>query len=104
MLGIPTVTDRVIQQAMMQVLTPIFEKQFSPFSYGFRPNKSAHQAIEQARQYIDEGYHYVVDMDLEKFFDKVQHDKLMSLIAITIEDKPTSLYVVSFKQESWKTE
>ncbi|WP_422778055.1 reverse transcriptase domain-containing protein [Peribacillus butanolivorans] len=86
-LGIPTVTDRVIQQAVVQVLTPIFEQKFSPYSYGFRPNKSAHQAIEQARQYIDEGYHYVVDMDLEKFFDKAQHDKLMSLIATTIEDK-----------------
>ena len=98
MLGIPTVTDRVIQQAMIQVLTPIFEKQFSPFSYGFRPNKSAHQAIEQARQYIDEGYHYVVDMDLEKFFDKVQHDKLMSLIAITIEDKPTLKLIRRFLQ------
>lgn len=88
-LGIPTVTDRVIQQAIIQVLTPIFEKQFSLYSYGFRPNKSAHQAIEQARKYIEEGYQYVVDMDLEKFFDKVQHDKLMSIIAVTITDKPT---------------
>jgi group II intron reverse transcriptase/maturase len=88
-LGIPTVTDRVIQQAMVQVLTPIFDKQFSPYSYGFRPNKSAHQAIEQARTYIEDGYRFVVDMDLEKFFDKVNHDKLMSLIAKTITDKPT---------------
>lgn len=88
-LGIPTVTDRVIQQAVVQILTPIFEKQFSPYSYGFRPNKSAHQAIEQAREYIQEGYSYVVDIDLEKFFDRVQHDKLMSLIANTITDKPT---------------
>lgn len=88
-LGIPTVTDRVIQQAIIQILTPIFEKQFSPFSYGFRPNKSAHQAIEQARQYIEDGFRYVVDMDLEKFFDKVQHDKLMTLVAKTITDKPT---------------
>lgn len=88
-LGIPTVTDRVIQQAIVQVLTPIFEKQFSPYSYGFRPNKSAHQAIEQAREYIQDGYSYVVDIDLEKFFDRVQHDKLMSLIANTITDKPT---------------
>lgn len=88
-LGIPTVTDRVIQQAIIQVLTPIFERQFSPFSFGFRPNKSAHQAIEQARQYIEDGYRYVVDLDLEKFFDKVHHDKLMSLIAKTITDKPT---------------
>lgn len=88
-LGIPTVTDRVIQQAISQVLTPIFEKQFSPYSYGFRPNKSAHQAIEQARQYIEEGYYYVVDIDLEKFFDKVQHDKLMSIVAKSITDKMT---------------
>lgn len=88
-LGIPTVTDRVIQQAMVQVLSPIFDKQFSPYSYGFRPNKSAHQAIEQARTYIEDGYRFVVDMDLEKFFDKVNHDKLMSLIAKTITDKPT---------------
>jgi RNA-directed DNA polymerase len=88
-LGIPTVTDRVIQQAIVQKLTPIFEKQFSPFSFGFRPNKSAHQAIEQAKQYIEEGYNFVVDIDLEKFFDRVQHDKLMALIAKTITDKPT---------------
>lgn len=88
-LGIPTVSDRVIQQAMVQVLTPIFDSQFSPYSYGFRPNKSAHQAIEQSRAYIEEGYRFVVDIDLEKFFDKVNHDKLMSLIAKTISDKPT---------------
>lgn len=88
-LGIPTVTDRVIQQAIVQVLTPIFDPQFSPYSYGFRPNKSAHQAIEQARTYIEEGYTYVVDIDLEKFFDRVQHDKLMGLVAKTITDKPT---------------
>jgi RNA-directed DNA polymerase len=88
-LGIPTVTDRVIQQAIIQILTPIFEKQFSPYSFGFRPNKSAHQAIEQARLYIEDGNEYVVDMDLEKFFDKVQHDKLMSIVSKTITDKPT---------------
>ncbi|MDE3838620.1 group II intron reverse transcriptase/maturase [Bacillus methanolicus] len=88
-LGIPTVTDRIFQQAVVQKLTPIFEKQFSPYSYGFRPNRSAHQAIEQARQYIEDGYNIVVDIDLEKFFDRVQHDKLMSLVAKTITDKPT---------------
>ncbi len=87
--GIPTVTDRVIQQAIVQKLTPIFERQFSTFSYGFRPNRSAHQAIEQARQYIEDGYKFVVDIDLEKFFDRVNHDKLMSLIAKTVTDKPT---------------
>lgn len=88
-LGIPTVTDRVLQQAIVQVLNPIFEPQFSQYSYGFRPNKSAHQAIEQARQYIEDGYNFVVDIDLEKFFDKVQHDKLMSLVVKTISDKAT---------------
>lgn len=88
-LGIPTVADRVIQQAMVQVLTPIFDRIFDPNSYGFRPNKSAHQAIEQARTYIEDGYQFVVDIGLEKFFDKVHHDKLMSLISKTIEDKPT---------------
>ncbi|MDE3840263.1 hypothetical protein C0966_13060 [Bacillus methanolicus] len=72
-LGIPTVTDRIFQQAVVQKLTPIFEKQFSPYSYGFRPNRSAHQAIEQARQFIEDGYNIVVDIDLEKFFDRVQH-------------------------------
>ncbi|MCM3165191.1 reverse transcriptase domain-containing protein, partial [Metabacillus litoralis] len=79
-------------------LTPIFEKQFSEYSYGFRPNRSAHQAIEQARSYIEEGYTYVVDIDLEKFFDKVQHDKLMALIAKTIDDKPTLKLIRRFLQ------
>lgn len=97
-LGIPTVTDRVIQQAIVQVLTPIFEETFSDYSYGFRPKRSAHQAIEQARTYIEEGYHYVVDIDLEKFFDKVQHDKLMTLIANVIKDKPTLKLIRNFLQ------
>ncbi|WP_163102303.1 group II intron reverse transcriptase/maturase, partial [Peribacillus alkalitolerans] len=88
-LGIPTVTDRILQQAVVQKLTPIFEPQFSQYSYGFRPNKSAHQAIEQARKYIEDGYNFVVDIDLEKFFDRVQHDKLMSLVSKSISDKPT---------------
>lgn len=100
-LGIPTVTDRVIQQAIVQKLTPIFEKQFSSYSYGFRPNRSAHQAIEQARQYIEDGYNFVVDIDLEKFFDRVNHDKLMSLIAKTITDKPTlKLITLKLKNEN----
>lgn len=97
-LGIPTITDRVIQQAVVQVLTPIFDVQFSEFSYGFRPNKSAHQAIEQARRYVEEGYTYVVDIDLEKFFDRVQHDKLMSIICKTIYDKPTLKLIRRFLQ------
>ncbi|WP_374964162.1 group II intron reverse transcriptase/maturase [Lysinibacillus sp. RS5] len=95
-LGIPTVTDRVIQQAVVQILTPIIDPIFSDYSYGFRPNKSAHQAIAQAQSYMDEGYKFVVDMDLEKFFDRVQHDKLMSLVAGYIKDKPTLKLIRKF--------
>jgi RNA-directed DNA polymerase len=87
LLGIPTVVDRMIQQALAQVLSPIFEKEFSEYSYGFRPGRNAHQAIEQAQQYINEGYNVVVDLDLEKFFDRVNHDKLMYLLAKRISDK-----------------
>lgn len=97
-LGIPTVTDRVIQQAVVQILTPIFEQTFSDHSYGFRPQRSAQQAIEKARTYIDESYRYVVDIDLEKFFDKVQHDKLMSLVAKVIQDKVTLKLIRKFLQ------
>lgn len=86
-LGIPTVVDRVIQQAISQVLTEVFEPYFSENSYGFRPNKSAHQALKQAEEYVNKGYRYVVDLDLEKFFDRVNHDILMSLIAKRITDK-----------------
>lgn len=87
MLGIPTVLDRMIQQAIAQVMTPIFDEGFSKFSYGFRPGKNAHDAILQSQEYIREGYNYVVDIDLEKFFDRVNHDKLMYLISKKIEDK-----------------
>ena len=86
-LGIPTAVDRVIQQAIAQVLTPLFEQEFSGHSYGFRPGRSAHQAIRQAQAYIQEGSRIVVDIDLEKFFDRVNHDKLMSLLAKRIADK-----------------
>jgi len=86
-LGIPSVIDRVIQQAMAQVLNTIFDKEFSPNSYGFRPGKSAHQAIEAARKHIEAGYRWTVDFDLEKFFDRVNHDKLMSLVARKVKDK-----------------
>lgn len=86
-LGIPIVVDRVIQQAISQVLTGIFEPEFSEHSYGFRPNKSAHQALKQAENYINSGYKIVVDMDLEKFFDRVNHDKLMHLISRKVNDK-----------------
>ena len=74
-LGIPTVVDRVIQQAITQKLSPIYEKQFQETSYGFRPKRSAHDAVRKCREYIEEGYEYVVDMDLEKFFDTVCQSK-----------------------------
>lgn len=86
-LGIPTVLDRFIQQAVMQVLQRQWERTFSDHSYGFRPGRSAHQAVTQAQQYIAEGYGWVVDLDLEKFFDRVNHDKLMGQIAKRVEDK-----------------
>ena len=85
-LGIPTVVDRVIQQAISQVLTPIFEKKFSENSYGFRPNRSAQQAILKCKEYMDEGYRWAVDIDLEKYFDTVNHDKLIGLIYKEIKD------------------
>lgn len=75
-LGIPRVLDRFIQQAMAQALTPLFEAVFSAHSYGFRPGRSAHQAVQQAQEYIQEGNEYVVDIDLEKYFDRVNHDML----------------------------
>jgi RNA-directed DNA polymerase len=86
-LGIPTVLDRFIQQALLQVLTPIFDPTFSAFSYGFRPGRNAHQAVRQAKKYIAEGYEWVVDIDLEKFFDRVNHDILLGRLAKRIEDK-----------------
>ncbi len=86
-LGIPCVLDRFIQQAMLQVLEPIFEPTFSEFSYGFRPRRSAHQAVALTQTYIAEGYLWVVDLDLEKFFDRVNHDILMSRVAKQVSDK-----------------
>jgi RNA-directed DNA polymerase len=86
-LGIPTVLDRFIQQAVMQVLQGRWDRMFSKYSYGFRPGRSAHQAVTKAQQYIAEGYRWVVDLDLEKFFDRVNHDKLMGKIAKRINDK-----------------
>jgi group II intron reverse transcriptase/maturase len=87
LLGIPTVLDRMIQQAISQILTPLFEAHFSDHSYGFRPKRSAHDAIYKAQAHINEGNRTVVDIDLEKFFDRVNHDKLMSLLARKISDK-----------------
>lgn len=86
-LGIPTVLDRFIQQAVLQVLQRRWDQTFSAHSYGFRPGRSAHQAVSKAQQYIAEGYGWVVDMDLEKFFDRVNHDKLMAKLAQRISDK-----------------
>ncbi|WP_193065506.1 group II intron reverse transcriptase/maturase [Oceanobacillus oncorhynchi] len=85
-LGIPTVMDRVVQQAISQVLSPIFEKQFSNYSYGFRPRRSCEMAITRALEYINDGYDWLVDIDLERFFDTVHHDKLMRIISHTIKD------------------
>jgi RNA-directed DNA polymerase len=86
-LGIPTVLDRFIQQAVMQVLQQRWERTFSDRSYGFRPGRSAHQAVAQAQQYIADGYGWCVDFDLEKFFDRVNHDKLMGRVTKRVEDK-----------------
>lgn len=87
-LGIPTVLDRFIQQALLQVLSEVFEPTFSDHSYGFRPNRSAQQAVQMARSYIEEGYTWVVDLDLAKFFDTVNHDRLMARMKQTVTDKP----------------
>lgn len=86
-LGIPTVADRLVQQAISQVLEPILDPRFSASSFGFRPGRSAHDALRQARQYVSDGYHIVVDIDLEKFFDRVNHDMLMARLARRIGDK-----------------
>lgn len=85
-LGIPTVTDRIIQQAIFQVISPIFEKQFNDNSFGFRPGKSCEQAVIKALEYLNDGYEWIVDIDLEKFFDTVNQDKLITIIGKTITD------------------
>jgi RNA-directed DNA polymerase len=87
LLGVPTVIDRVIQQSILQVLTPIFEPDFSESSYGSRPKRSAHGAIKQVKAYVKQGYRGVVDIDLEKFFDNVHHDVLMCRVARKVRDK-----------------
>ena len=86
-LGVPCVVDRLIQQALLQVLQPRWDPTFSEHSYGFRPGRSAHQAVAQAQCYVAEGYNVVVDLDLEKFFDRVQHDRLMAKVAVRVSDK-----------------
>jgi RNA-directed DNA polymerase len=86
-LGIPTVIDRVIQQAVLQQLQPLWDPAFSEHSYGFRPGRSAHQAVAQAQAYVSQGYRIVVDIDLAKFFDRVNHDRLMAAVAVRVSDR-----------------
>lgn len=97
-LGIPTVMDRIIQQAIHQELVPVFDPIFSQNSYGFRPNRSAHQAVLQAQEYIKAGCEWVVDIDLEKFFDKVNHDMLMARVARRVKDKKILLLIRKYLQ------
>lgn len=88
-LGIPTVLDRTIQQAIAQPISDIYEKVFSEYSYGFRPNRSCHDAIKQALEYLNDGYEWVVDIDIEQFFDKVNHDKLIQILREQVNDSTT---------------
>ena len=97
-LGIPTVVDRLIQQALNQVLSPIFDGHFSKSSYGFRPGRSAHQAVRQAQSYVASGKRWLVDIDLEKFFDRVNHDILMSRVARRVSDKRVLLLIRRYLQ------
>ena len=97
-LGIPTALDRMIQQALSQVLSPIFEPTFSEQSFGFRPGRSAHDAVQRARAYVEQGHRWVVDLDLEKFFDRVNHDILMSRIARRVKDKRVLLLIRRYLQ------
>jgi len=97
-LGIPTVVDRLVQQAILQVLEPLLDPTFSESSYGFRPRRSAHQALHRAREYVAEGREIVVDIDLEKFFDQVNHDVLMSRLARRVADKHLLRIVRRFLQ------
>jgi RNA-directed DNA polymerase len=98
MLGIPTVLDRMIQQALLQVLTPIFDPTFSDDSYGFRPGRSAHGAVLRAQEHMAAGHRWVVDLDLEKFFDRVNHDILMSRVARQVKDKRVLLLIRRYLQ------
>jgi RNA-directed DNA polymerase len=97
-LGIPTVMDRIIQQAIYQEILPVFDPTFSRHSYGFRPGRSAQEAVLQAQQYIQEGYEWVVDIDLEKFFDRVNHDILMARVTRRVKDKKILLLIRRFLQ------
>lgn len=97
-LGIPTVVDRVIQQAMLQVLSEIYEPIFSDHSYGFRPNRSAHMAMEEVLGYLNDGYEWIVDLDIEKFFDTVNHDKLISILRERVNDSRTLHLIRAYLQ------
>jgi RNA-directed DNA polymerase len=97
-LGIPTVLDRMIQQAVLQVLQPMVDPTFSDASYGFRPGRSAHGAVKRARGYVQQGYEWVVDVDIEKFFDRVNHDVLMARVARRVKDKRVLLLIRRFLQ------
>ena len=103
-LGIPTLTDRLIQQALHQVMSPIFEADFSGSSYGFRPGRSAHQAVKAARRYVSEGRRFVVDMDLEKFFDRVNHDLLMEKLSKKIGDRRVLSLIRRYLEAGMMTE
>lgn len=97
-LGIPTVVDRVIQQAVAQILSRGYDHYFSEYSYGFRPNRDCHMAIEQVLTYLNEGYEWVIDLDIEKYFDTVNHDKLITILRERINDAPTLHLIRSFLQ------
>jgi len=103
-LGIPSVLDRFIQQALMQVLQREWDATFSESSYGFRPKRSAHQAIQQSQRYLKEGYGWVVDMDLEKFFDRVNHDKLMSEVRKRVSDRRVNTLILRFLRSGVENE
>jgi RNA-directed DNA polymerase len=95
-LGIPTVKDRMIQQAIHLALSPMYEGDFDKHNYGFRPGKNAHQAVQTAQGYLNAGYNWITELDLEKFFDKVNHQKLMHLLSLKVEDKRTLLLINAY--------
>ena len=95
-LGVPTVVDRIVQQALVQVLTPIFEPTFSEYSYGFRPNRRCQNAIDRALELINQGYEWIIDIDLEKFFDNVPHDKLIRIIDNQVKDSDITSLIMRY--------